>query len=398
MKGIGSYLTLAALLLAQGLATGIASAPARADDDTLIIGAAISKTGWDAPYDSPVMDGFMVALDEINKAGGIAGHIKVKVITADNRSDSAQNAIVTQDLIDQGAHLIFATCDSSMVHASAQIIVDAKIPAISTCSSSPTLPITGHGYIFANAVTDNVQGAAQATYAYKAGYRKAYLLQSHDIEYTMMPSYFAEAFKKLGGSIVGEGNYALGQPDFSAEVTKIKEMNPQPDVIVTSAFEPDFPAFIRQLRGAGVKIPMVVGDGIDSPTTFALGDIVEGVVFTSSGFAEPGSPMAAYQAKYQAKYGKPPESIMDALGYDLAMIVNAAVTQANSTDPAKIRDALANLENVQGATAVISYKGGNGTPTRPVAVIRIHDGKRVLVSRESPDPSIVPAPRLDPKG
>ena len=197
---------------------------------------------------------------------------------------------------------------------------------------------------------------------------------------------------------MGEGNYALGQPDFSAEVTKIKEMNPQPDVIVTSAFEPDFPAFIRQLRGAGVKIPMVVGDGIDSPTTFALGDIVEGVVFTSSGFAEPGSPMAAYQAKYQAKYGKPPESIMDALGYDLAMIVKAAVTKANSTEPAKIRDALANLENVQGATAVISYKGGNGTPTRPVAVIRIHDGKRVLVSRNLPDPSIVPAPRLDPKG
>jgi branched-chain amino acid transport system substrate-binding protein len=398
MKGNRRYLAPRLALAAALLTAGFLAVPARADDDTLVIGAAISKTGWDAPYDSPVMDGFMVGLDEINKAGGIAGHIKVKVITADNRSDSAQNAIVTQDLIDQGAHLIFATCDSSMVHASAQIIVDAKIPAISTCSSSPTLPITGHGYIFANAVTDNVQGAAQAAYAYKAGYRKAFLLQSHDIEYTMMPAYFAEAFKKLGGTIVGEGDYALGQPDFSAIVTKIKEMNPQPDVIVTSAFEPDFPAFIRQLRGAGVKIPMVVGDGIDSPTTFALGDIVEGVVFTSSGFAEPGSPMAAYQAKYQAKYGKPPESIMDALGYDLAMIVNAAVSKANSTDPQKIRDALADLTGVQGATAVISYKGGNGTPTRPVAVIRIHDGKRELVSRESPDPSIVPAPRLDPKG
>jgi branched-chain amino acid transport system substrate-binding protein len=341
------------------------------------------------------MDGFNVALDEFNKAGGIAGKFKVKVITADNRSDNAQNAIVTQDLIDQGAHLIFATCDSSMVHASAQILVDAKIPAISTCSSSPTLPITGHGYIFANAVTDNVQGAAQATYAYEAGYRKAYLLKSHDIEYTLMPDYFASAFKKLGGEVVGESNYALGQPDFSAEVTKIKQMDPQPDVIVTSAFEPDFPAFIRQLRGAGVKIPMVVGDGIDSPTTFALGDIVEGVVFTSSGFAEPGSPMAAYQEKYQAKYGKPPESIMDALGYDLAKIVEAAVTKANSTDPQKIRDALADLENVQGATATISYKGGNGSPTRPVAVIRIHDGKRVLVSRKSPDPAIVPEPRLE---
>jgi branched-chain amino acid transport system substrate-binding protein len=375
------------------LAANVAASPAEAQDK-LVIGAAIAKTGWNAPYDSPVMDGFAVALDEFNQAGGIAGKFKVEVITADNRSDNAQNAIATQDLIDQGAQLLFATCDSSMVHAAAQIIVDAKIPAISTCSSSPTLPITGHGYIFANAVTDNVQGAAQATYAYETGYRKAYLLQSPDIEYTLMPSYFADAFKKLGGDVVGEGTYALGQPDFSAEVTKIKQMNPQPDVIVTSAFEPDFPAFIRQLRGAGVQIPMVVGDGIDSPTTFALGDIVEGVVFTSSGFAEPGSPMAAYQDKYQAKYGKPPESIMDALGYDLAKIVEAAVTAADSTDPQKVRDALADLQDVQGATATISYKGGNGTPTRPVAVIRIEGGKRVLVSRKSPDPAIVPEPRL----
>src|SRR5262249_12525601 len=221
--------------------------------------------------------------------------------------------------------LIFATCDSSMVHATAQIIVDAKIPAISTCSSSPTLPMTGHGYVFANAVTDNVQGAAQAAYAHKQGYKTAYLLQSPDIEYTLMPSYFASAFKKLGGTIVGQSIYALSQPDFSAEVTKIKQLSPPPDVIVTSAFEPDFPAFIRQLRGAGVKVPVIAGDGIDSPTTFELGDVVEGVVFTSSGFAEPGSPMAAYQEKYTAKYGKPPESIMDALGYDLAKIVEAAV-------------------------------------------------------------------------
>jgi len=376
--------------------TGIAAAgTAAADDNTLVIGAAISKTGWDAPYDSPVMDGFAVAMDEINAAGGIAGKYKVEVITADNRSDNAQNAIVTQDLIDQGVKLIIATCDSSMVHATAALIVTAQLPAISTCSSSPTLPMTGNGFIFANAVTDNVQGAAQAEYAWSQGFKNAYLLRSPDIEYTQMPLYFAEAFKKLGGNVVGESIYALSQPDFSAEVTKIKQLSPQPDVIVTSAFEPDFPAFIRQLRGAGVKIPVVCGDGIDSPTTFALGDVVEGVVFTSSGFAAPGSPMEAYQKKYQAKFGKAPESIMDALGYDLAKIIEAAVTKADSIDPAKVREALANLENVQGATAIISYKGGNGTPTRPVNVIRIEGGKRTLVSSKAPDPAIVPAPRLD---
>jgi branched-chain amino acid transport system substrate-binding protein len=368
---------------------------AQADDNTLVIGAPISTTGWNAPYDSPVMDGFAVAMDEINASGGIAGKYKVEVETRDNRSDNAQNAIVTQDLIDQGVKFRLVACDSSMVHATAELIVAAQLPAISTCSSSPTLPMTGKGFIFANAVTDNVQGAAQAEYAWSQGYKNAYLLRSPDIEYTQMPLYFAEAFKKLGGAVVGESIYALSQPDFSAEVTKIKQLDPQPDVIVTSAFEPDFPAFIRQLRGAGVKVPVVCGDGIDSPTTFALGEVVEGVVFTSSGFAAPGSPMEAYQKKYQAKYGKAPESIMDALGYDLAKIIEAAVTKADSIEPDKVRAALADLENVQGATAIISYKGGNGTPTRPVNVIRIQDNKRVLVSSKAPDPAIVPAPRLD---
>jgi branched-chain amino acid transport system substrate-binding protein len=383
-----------AVSILSGAAAMLAGPPASAQDK-LVIGAPIAKTGWNAPYDTPVMDGFAVAIDEMNANGGIAGKYKVEVITRDNRSDNAQNAIVTQDLVDQGVNMLLATCDSSMVHATADIIVAAKIPAISTCSSSPTLPMTGQGYIFANAVTDNVQGAAQAEYAHGQGYSNAYLLRSPDIEYTQMPLYFAESFEKLGGKVVGESIYALSQPDFSAEVTKIKSMSPQPDVIVTSAFEPDFPAFIRQLRGAGVKIPVICGDGIDSPTTFALGDVVEGVVFTSSGFPAPGSPMAAYQEKYQQKYGKAPESIMDALGYDLAKILEAAVVKADSIEPQKIRDALADLENVQGATAVISYKGGNGTPTRPVNVIRIEGGQRALVSQKAPDPAIVPAPRLD---
>jgi branched-chain amino acid transport system substrate-binding protein len=383
-----------AVTLATGIGIGLASPLAYAEDN-LVIGAAISKTGWNAPYDSPVMDGFAVAMDEINAAGGIAGKYKVEVVTRDNRSDNAQNAIVTQDLLDQGVGMMLVACDSSMVHATAALILAAKIPAISTCSSSPTLPMTGKGYIFANAVTDNVQGAAQAEYANSQGFKNAYLLRSPDIEYTQMPLYFKEAFEKLGGKVIGESIYALNQPDFSAEVTKIKALDPQPDVIVTSAFEPDFPAFIRQLRGAGVKIPVVCGDGIDSPTTFALGDVVEGVVFTSSGFAAPGSPMAAYQEKYKAKFGKAPESIMDALGYDLAKVIEAAVTKADSTEPEKIRAALADLENVQGATAVISYKGGNGTPTRPVNVLRIEGNKRVLVSQKAPDPAIIPAPRLD---
>ena len=87
------------------LATLLCFAGTASADDVLKIGAPISKTGWNAPYDSPVLDGFAVAIDEINAAGGIAGKYKVEIETRDNRSDNAQNAIVTQELIDQGVQL-----------------------------------------------------------------------------------------------------------------------------------------------------------------------------------------------------------------------------------------------------------------------------------------------------
>ena len=252
--------------------------------------------------------------------------------------------------------------------------------------------MTGHGFIFANAVTDNVQGAAQAEYAWGQGYKNAYLLRSPDIEYTQMPLYFAEAFKKLGGTMVGESIYALSQPDFSAEVTKIKQLSPQPDVIVTSAFEPDFPAFIRQLRGAGVTIPVVVrrrhrfADDLRTRRRRRRRGLH--LVRVCQRGQPDGRPI---REKYKAKFGKAPESIMDALGYDLAKIIEAAVTKADSVEPAKVREALASLENVQGATAVDQLQGRqrHADPAGQRAPHRRRQA-RSWSSAKAPAPAIVP--------
>lgn len=382
------------LALGFGVASLAMPLTQAAAQDKLVVGAAVAKTGWLAPYDSVVMDGFEVAMDEINKAGGIGGKYMIELNVKDNRSDNAQNAIITQELIDEGADFLIVACDSSMVHATAQILVDAETPAISSCSSSPTLPLTGNGFIFANAPADNMQGAVQAIFARDQGYETAYLLKSPDIEYTLMPDYFGAAFEKLGGEVIGEGVYTLGQPDFSSEVTKIKNLDPQPDVIMTAAFEPDFPAFIRALRAADSEIPVIVGDGIDSPTTFALGDVVEGVVFTTSGFVEPGTPLAEFNEKFEALHGKESETIINALGWDLAKVLEKAVAAADSTDGPAIRDAIANLEKVDGAMGEITFKGTNGTPLRPVVLVRIVDGERTFVSRTIPDADLVPEPKF----
>ena len=381
------------LILSSALAASLAAFPAYAE--TLRVGTATAQTGGLAYADVPVSAGMYLAVDEINAAGGIGGTVKIELIEKDVRSDAAQTSIATQELVDLGVSVVVLPCDSDPALAAIGVISAAQIPAISTCASSPTLPMIGGDYMFSNFPGDNVQATVSAQWAWDQGHRSAYIIYSPDTQYTTMPLYFAEVFEKLGGTMAGQATNTIGQQDFSAIATNVAALDPQPDVIMTSAYEPDFPSMIKALRAAGVTGQIIGSDGIDSPTTFSLGDVGEGVVFTTAGHATEGSPLAAFNAAFEAANGSPPESIFSAVGYDLIKVLEAGVLAAGgSTEPTALRDAIANLENVQGATSLITYKGTDGMPVRQVSLIRVKNGDRELVGQPSPNAALIPAPRM----
>lgn len=385
------------MCLVKGLLVGlalflIAAGPAGAE--TLRIGVATAQTGALAPFDGPVIDGFKLAVEEINAGGGIDGKIRIELISKDVRSDVAQTAIATQELVDAKVDVLVTPCDADPSFAAAAIAQEAEIPAFSTCASSPTLPLMGGDYMFSNFPGDNVQATASAQWAIDKGLKSAYLLYSPDTQYTTLPLYFGEVFEKLGGKVLGKGVYKMEQQDFSAEVTKIKSLKPQPDLVMTSAYEPDFPSFIRQLRAAGVTSQIIGSDGIGSPTTFSIGEAAENLVFTTAGHALPGSSLEAFNKKFEKKHGKPSETVFNAIGYDLVKVIEAAVSSCKCTDSKKIRDAVADLENVKGATGAITYKGTKGMPLREVALIRVKQGKREFIGQTSPKAELVPTARM----
>ncbi|MGI9414889.1 MAG: ABC transporter substrate-binding protein [Hyphomicrobiales bacterium] len=382
--------------MALGALMGVAASAAPAiAADTITIGVATAQTGALAPFDGPVIEGFKIAVDEINAKGGIDGKIMIKTIDKDVRSDPAQTSIATQELVEAKVNVLVLPCDADPAFAAAAIADKAKIPGFSTCASSPTLPLMGGDYMFANFPGDNVQATVSAKWAHDEGHRSAYILYSPDTQYTTLPLYFADVFEKLGGKMLGKSTYKLEQQDFSAEVTKIKALKPQPDVVMTSAYEPDFPAFIKQLRAAGVTSQVIGSDGIDSATTFSLGKATEGVVFTTAGHATPGSPLEAFNKLYQDKTGKASETVFNAIGYDLVKVIEAAVlATGGNIDPVALRDAIANLEGVKGATSMITYKGTSGMPVRQVSLVRVKGGERELVGQPSPDAALIPAPRM----
>ncbi len=374
--------------------TALASVAFAAHADELQLGLATAQTGGLAPYDAPVVEGVRIAVDEINAAGGIGGNIPIRMTEKDVRSDTAQTAISVQELVDAGAEAIVLPCDADPSLAAAAIVDAARIPAISTCASSPTLPLIGGDYVFANFPGDNVQATVSASWAFGQGLKTAFILYSPDSQYTTMPLYFAEVIEALGGEVSGEATYNIGQPDFSAIATQIAALRPAPDMVMTSAYEPDFPTFLKALRAAGYDGQVIGSDGIDSPTTFGLGDIAEGVVFTTAGHATEGSPLEAFNALYREKTGAESETVFNAVGYDLVKVLEAAVMAAGSTDPQAIRDAMADLEDVRGATSLITYRGTTGMPVRQVSLIRVKDAGRELVGQPSPVADLIPAPRM----
>jgi branched-chain amino acid transport system substrate-binding protein len=358
------------------------------------IGLATAQTGGLAFADQPSLQGFELAVEEINAKGGLGGMHKIVLSVKDTRTDTAATVQAAQELVAAGVKVLITPCDADPSIAAGQVSQPAGIPTFTFCGTTPTIPGAVGDYMFGTYPADNAQAALLAGYAVEKGYKSAYILKSPDTAYTLkLPEYFAEVFKKKGGTIAGEGTYALGQQDFSAEVTKIKTLDPQPDVVMTSAYEPDFPAFIKQLRSAGVTSAVLGSDGVDSPTTLGLGADVDGLVHTTAGFAAEGSPLAAFYAKWKEKTGNNPETVYIATGYGIPYIIDAAVTAAGGkTDGASLRDAIANLKDVELVTGKVTYAGTNRMPSRDIALVEVRGGARTLVKVATPDPADVPAP------
>ena len=370
--------TVAALTLTMGLAI-----EAQAKD--LKLGFCEGISGYLGIVGEPNANGAQMAVDEINAAGGIAGKWKIDYRVQDIRSEVAASAVCAQEMVDWGAHVVISPTDVDPSVAVAQVTHPLNILTVSSSASSPTLPAMVGDSLFTWFTADNLQGAAMAKYAWDQGYRTAYLLVSHDIPYTeLLPGYFAWSFEKLGGKVVGWGAYSLEQQDFSAEVTKIKNLDQEPDVIHTSAFDPDIGAFLTQLRQAGIKTAVVGSDGADSASTFALGDVSEGFVLTTGADPSLSADVADFFDRYEKRTGDKVSAANYVLAYELVKAIAAAVENAGVIDRAKIKTAFANLENWPGVTGPITFKGTERNPVRSVYIVGVKSSQRVGFAKVDP--------------
>lgn len=361
--------------------------------ETFKIGFCADLSGGYSSYDTPIRDGAQFAVDEVNAAGGVAG-MQLELIVKDNKNDKALAIQTTQELLDEGIQYLIATT-ADHVTAIARMAAEQSIPSDTADGTAPNLPRDAGEWTFQYVMGDNLQGAAMANYCYtELGYRTAYLLKSPDVAYSNnLPLYFKEVFEKLGGKVVGISDYKLEAGDFSAQVTKIKNASPTPDMVYTPMFLPDTPVFLKQLRAAGVDIPVVSGEANDTADVLSAGpEALDGMILPTFGYPEPGSQLADFYTRYEEATGSAPETVIVANGADIIYIIQAALEQTGGEDGAALRDAIASLSGIPVATTdSFTMNPDTRQAEREVALLRM-EGDQFTFVKKLPFPDFVPEP------
>ena len=193
---------------------------------------------------------------------------------------------------------------------------------------------------------------------------------------------FIENFKKMGGNIVADQSYSGGDTDFSAQLTSIKSKNPHG--VFVPGYYTEVGLIARQAKKLGLTVPLMGGDGWDSPKLQEIGgNALNGSYFSNHYSADDPNPVIQkFVTEYRTRFNQTPDALA-ALGYDAANVLFDAIRRANSTEGPKLRDAIAQTKDFHGVTGKITIDKDRNA-VKPAVVLEIKDGK--FVYRETINP------------
>jgi branched-chain amino acid transport system substrate-binding protein len=380
---------LAAMLESAPAVAQEASPAAAPTGEPIKIGSPYNLTGGYASIDNPAANGSRLAVKELNAAGGVLGR-PLEILVEDGKSDIPTITSVAKKLVEEdGVDVMVGLTDTSYMLAAGPVAQEAGIPFLDAGGTAPLIVTVGD-YIFMLPFGDNVQAAVAAEYAGEQGWKTAALLVDQAMDYTkFLAKYFKDRFtmEDIGGQVVSELSYSMGDTDFSGQLTEFVNLDPQPDFLFISANPGEIGTIVRQARDLGLDLPIVGGDGYDTPLLAELGgDAATNIFFTTHQGIYDQTPISeAFNAAYEAEYGNPPEAVFAALGYDGIKLMADAIERAGSIDGAAVRDALAATQGFEGVTGTISYEPGSRIPSKSVALIKVEDGKNSLVGIVVPE-------------
>lgn len=379
---------VAALLTGVIAGCGSSDKKAPAEANEIVIGGNFELTGGVASYGQSNYNGVKMAIDEFNAAGGLNGK-KIKLVVADNKSESSEAMNATVKLISQDKALaLIGPSTSAPVLASAQVVTDKKVPLLTPTGTNEKITVNDgkvREYLFRSCFIDPLQGNVMGIFAVNSLKAKsaAILLDSSSDYSKSIAEVFTKTFESLGGKIVSSEAFLAKDTDFRATLTKIKQSNP--DVVFVPAYYQEAGMIVRQAREMGINAKFLGVDGWDSPklAEIAGAAALNNTFFCNHYSSENNDPaITKFVADYKQKYNQEPDAF-SALGYDGGLVMIDAIKRAKTLDSKGIRDALEQTKNLKVITGVLSIDA-NHNSSKDIVIIEMKDGKQMFKEKISP--------------
>ncbi|HWR39111.1 MAG TPA: ABC transporter substrate-binding protein [Patescibacteria group bacterium] len=354
------------------------------------IGVVYELTGNTASYGKTSMNGAQLAFKEINAKGGVLGK-QIELVIADNKGEPSEAANAMTKLITQDKVVAVTGFSVSSCGIAGGAVAEAnKKPLVAASTTNPRVTLnesTGKAkdWVFRACFIDPLQGKVAANFALNTLKAKnVAIMTDSSADYSKgLTQVFKESFTKGGGAIIAEEAFLQKDLDFKSILTKIKAANP--DMIYIPAYYEEVGKLIKQARELGITVPFLGGDGWDSPKLIELAgpDALNHTYITNSFTVDDTSPKCkSFVEEYQKAYGLLPDSTA-ILAYDAAYILVDAIQRANSTEPEKIRQALAATKDIELASGKLSIDE-NHNAIKSVVIIEYLNGKQVFKERINP--------------
>jgi len=340
--------------------------------ESYTIGVITPLTGEGATYGDATKKGADLAVEEINRAGGV-NNKPIRLVYEDDQMNPSTATSAIQKLVSvDKVPVILGAFGSSITLAIAPIAEKSKVVLFSASSTADAIKDAGD-YIFRNVPPNSAQGKSAAEFVVrKLNVRTAaILLMNNDYGLSLSKSFEAR-FTELGGKVLTIEQYNPGDKDFRAPLSKIKGGNP--DVIFYPGHYTESSIILRQAKELGIKSAFVGGDGSYSPELIKnAGNAAEGTYYTlmAIGYGVADDDIAKFNEAFRKKYKQDPD-VYAAYAFDAIKIIASAIKNGGYTSEG-IKNALYQTKDFKGVTGLTSFDK-NGEVDKPFYVYVVKKG------------------------
>ena len=347
------------ILTATAMAAAMCAAPGLAQAQEFRIGALNPVTGAGSPYGPGMQKAILLAVDEVNAAGGAGGR-KLVVFTEDTQTQPQAAVLAAKKLIEVNKVQAILGTWSSGVTLAVMPLTDAAGLIQMNVSGAPAISVEDKkDLVWRFQATNDRFGQAFAEIAKKRNFTRPGTMAFNNASGRGNTDGFTKAWTAGGGKVVGSVVYEPNRPSYRSELQQV--LGEKPDVIVTGSYLPDTTIFLREWYQSGEKNKWIMPGWAANPELIkALGpEVTEGLISVDTVSSETAPSYKNFDAAYLKATGKPASSnVYAAMTYDMVISLalameaagpNANVEQINS----KIRD----VSNAPG-TKVYSFAEG----------------------------------------